>query len=107
MALALGGFALRMTAVVANRGDVPMPFSFGFHPAFAWPLPGGTGKEAHRLVFAWEEAQPGARYLCIEPWRGIADPMDYEGDFRDEPGVAIPPPGEERSFRMDVTVSPG
>lgn len=172
------GAALRMTATVENPGDEPMPFSFGFHPAFAWPLPGGADKGEHRIVFAQDEPQsirridpanglllpdsqptpvegrvltpdaalfeadaliwddlasrslrygvpggpgldiafpdtpmlgvwqkPGARYLCIEPWQGIADPLGYAGDFRDKPGVVTLPPGEARSFRMDVTLA--
>lgn len=179
MAFVLEGWSLRMTATVANRGEDPMPFSFGYHPAFAWPLPGIAPKPAHRIVFAESEPQPirrldgptglvlpdpqptpvadhdlapdaalfeadaiiwdtlhsrsltygapggarldiafpdtpmlgiwqkpGANYLCIEPWQGIADPVGYAGDFRDKPGVVILPPGKERSFRMDVTVRP-
>jgi galactose mutarotase-like enzyme len=178
MAFRIDGPALSMTATVENPGDEPLPFSFGFHPAFAWPLPGGADKAAHRIVFAEEEAQPirridpasglllpepqsspvegrvlapdaalfeadaliwdrlasrslsygapggasldiafpdtpmlgiwqkpGANYLCIEPWQGIADPLGYAGDFRDKPGAILLPPGEARVFRMDVTLA--
>lgn len=169
---------LAMTATVRNPGDEPLPFSFGFHPAFAWPLPGGAAKEAHAIMFAeaepqairrldaeglparaeptpvegkrlplrselfeadaliWDELnsrrlsygapdgasldiafpdmpmlgiwqKPGARYICIEPWAGIADPADFAGDFRQKPGIMQLAPGESRSFRMDVTVRPG
>jgi galactose mutarotase-like enzyme len=49
---------LAVTATVHNPGAVPMPFSFGFHPAFAWPLPGGGAKGAHRVVFAEDEPEP-------------------------------------------------
>ncbi len=173
------GWTLRMTATVSNHGETDMPFSFGFHPAFAWPLPGGAPKDAHRIIFAEDEPQPirridpagglllpdpqptpvegraftpgaalfeadaliwdrlnsrsltfgaegaagltidfpdtpmlgiwqkpGANYLCIEPWQGIADPIGFAGDLRDKPGVVSLPPGRSRSFRMDVTVSP-
>ena len=51
--------------------------------------------------------KPGARYLCIEPWQGIADPAGFTGDFRDKPGVFELAPGDSRSFRMDVTVQRG
>jgi len=178
MTFRLDGPTLRMAATVTNRGDEAMPFSFGFHPAFAWPLPGGA-KDAHRIVFAEDEPQPirridppsglllpepqaspvagrsltpeaalfeadaliwdelnsraltygapggaqldiafpdtpmlgvwqkpGAAYLCIEPWQGIADPERYAGDFRDKPGVVSLPRGASRIFRMDVTVRP-
>lgn len=174
----LEGAALHMTATVENAGEAPLPFSFGFHPAFAWPLPGGADKAAHRIVFAQAEPQPirridpasglllpepqpspvegrslapdpalfeadaliwdhlasrslrygapgatgleiafpdtpmlgiwqkpGARYLCIEPWQGIADPLGYTGDLRDKPGVVTLPPGESCRFRMDVRLA--
>jgi galactose mutarotase-like enzyme len=45
--------ALTMNAVVRNRGDGPMPFSFGFHPALRWP----RGVDA-RLCFDCHEAGP-------------------------------------------------
>jgi galactose mutarotase-like enzyme len=179
IAYRLDGATLHMEAQVTNEGEEDLPFSFGFHPAFAWPLPGGGAKEDHRLVFAEPEPQPvrriepasglllerefptpvagaelaphaelfdadaliwdrlasrslsyglpggtrldiafpdtpmlgiwqkpGARYLCIEPWQGVADPLGYCGDFRDKPGIVLLPCGETRSFRMDVTVTP-
>ena len=54
---ALAGAQLAMIATVRNPGTAPLPFSFGFHPAFAWPLPGGGAKEDHAIVFAHEEPQ--------------------------------------------------
>jgi galactose mutarotase-like enzyme len=38
------GAALTTRAEVTNTGTVTMPFSFGYHPAFHWPLPGGASK---------------------------------------------------------------
>lgn len=180
MAFTLSGMTLAMTATVHNTGGELLPFSFGYHPAFAWPLPGGADKAAHRLLFEADEPQPirqlekatglmrpdgvptpvlgrelpldpelfrddaliwtdlgsrrlsygaeggawldvafpdspmlgiwqvpGARYICIEPWQGHSDPVDYSGEFVDKPGVVLLPPGAGRSFRMDVTVRPG
>lgn len=169
---------LAMTATVSNAGVQPMPFSFGFHPAFAWPLPGGGEKLAHDIVFEHDEPQdirrihadglvagheatpvrgdrfslapdlfeddaliwdelasrrlsyrgmngaaldiafpdtpmlgiwqkPGANFICIEPWAGIADPAGFAGDFRDKPGIMLLEPGASRSFGMDVTVRQG
>ncbi len=40
----LDGPALTVAAEVENRNSTAMPFGFGFHPAFLWPLPGGEGK---------------------------------------------------------------
>ncbi|MEO6387966.1 MAG: aldose 1-epimerase family protein [Croceibacterium sp.] len=58
MAFALRGMTLAMTATVRNPGGAPLPFSFGFHPAFAWPLPGGAAKADHRVMFAEPEPEP-------------------------------------------------
>lgn len=40
----LDGRTLTVASTVENRGDTPMPFGFGYHPAFLWPLPGGARK---------------------------------------------------------------
>jgi len=179
MAFALDGWTLRMIATVTNDGVTDMPFSFGFHPAFAWPLPGGAAKADHRVTFAQDEPQPirridppsglllpealpspvhgrdlaldatlfeadaliwddlasrsltygaaggaqldiafpdtpmlgiwqkpGANYICIEPWQGIADPVGFADDLRAKPGMIALAAGASRSFRMDVTVRP-
>ena len=171
---------LAITATVTNPGAHPLPFSFGFHPAFAWPLPGGAAKDAHRVVFEqpepapirridpasglllsepqpspivgnmltptpalfepdaliWDHLasralsfgasggswidlafpdtpmlgiwqKPGAHYLCLEPWQGIADPVGYTREFRDKPGVVELAAGESRRFRLAVTIRPG
>ncbi len=163
---------LSMTAEVSNKGDDAMPFSFGFHPAFAWPLPYGH-KAAHKVIFEQDEPvpirrlsdgliekqrhdspvegnvlaplhdhfeddamiwdvlnsrrlswgdpsstyldiafpdtpwlgiwqKPHAQFLCIEPWAGMADPVGFEGDFTEKPGVMMLAPEESRSFCMTV-----
>lgn len=159
---------------ITNTGGEPLPMSFGFHPAFAWPLPYGRPREAHRIRFERAEAasivqlvdglfagerptqlqgrdlalsdalfehdaliwspvasqsvrygaedgpqlridfrgtpdlaiwtKPGARFVCIEPWHGHADPADFEGDFRDKPGVIQIMPGAEWRCTMRVTL---
>lgn len=176
MAFSVNERTLSMTATVRNTGDVSMPASFGFHPAFAWPLPYGGSKEEHLVRFehdepgalkeispdgliaaaqrvtpvagnvlhledalftndalVWDELasrrlhygvpgkpgldisfpdteklgiwmKPGARYLCIEPWAGIADPEGYSGDFTEKPGIFEIASGGERRFRMAVTI---
>lgn len=55
MAFAITGATLAMTARVHNPGDRPLPFSFGYHPAFAWPLPYGQAREDHRIIFEADE----------------------------------------------------
>jgi galactose mutarotase-like enzyme len=56
--------------------------------------------EGPRLEIAFPEmpwlglwTKPGAGYVCIEPWRGIADPEGFAGDFADKPGVFMVAPG--------------
>lgn len=48
--------------------------------------------------------KPGAGYVCIEPWHGIADPEGYAGDLRDKPGVFVLKPGESRDCVMSIAV---
>ena len=54
---AVAGTTLAMTVTVRNPGDAPLPASFGYHPAFAWPLP-GADRAAHEIVFAHDEPAP-------------------------------------------------
>lgn len=78
-AFTLSGATLAMEIAVTNRGDVPMPASFGFHPAFAWPLPGGGAKQAHRIVF--EQAEPAPLNRIEGGLIGAADrTTPVEGD---------------------------
>lgn len=167
---------LCVEVTVQNLGDAPMPASFGFHPAFAWPLPYGRDRTDHRITFARDEpdgvrsiaadgtiaadekpspldgrtlalddalfahdalvwdrvrstsvvygasdaprleiafpdtpmlgiwSKPGARYVCVEPWHGIADPQGYTGELKDKPGIFIVPPGGAKNIAMSVTI---
>jgi galactose mutarotase-like enzyme len=52
---ALDGPTLSVTACVRNAGDEAMPSSFGFHPAFRWPLPFGQARSAHFIEFQNDE----------------------------------------------------
>lgn len=175
-AFTLEGATLAMDVTVANRDSRDMPASFGFHPAFAWPLPYGHARDAHRMIFAREEpgmlssitpdaligpadkpspldgralrledgqfvpnalvwthiesealtygaaggpqlamefpgapmlgiwTKPGAHYVCVEPWWGIADPQGFDGEIWDKPGMMRFAPGESRTFTMKVTL---
>ena len=49
------GASLAVTAQIANLGDTAMPASFGFHPAFRWPLPFGRARVDHRILFDRDE----------------------------------------------------
>jgi galactose mutarotase-like enzyme len=49
---------LRVTTSVSNDGDTPMPASFGYHPAFRWPLPFGAARALHAIEFDLDEPEP-------------------------------------------------
>lgn len=172
----VGGATLFQTVTVRNNGNAVLPFSFGYHPAFAWPLPYGGAREAHEMRFenpepgtlrrvtsygtiaqtgkpspvdgatlhlsdslfdddalVWENinsrslnygapgfpslqiafpdtpslgiwTKPGAAFVCVEPWAGIADPEGYAGEFADKPAIMLLPAGGEHMFRMTITL---
>jgi len=174
----LADATLSVDVTVHNSGDVVLPASFGFHPAFAWPLPYGQAKTDHRIVFAADEPdrlreiaadgtiaaatraspldgrtlhlrddlftddalvwndirsdhvvygvaegpslridfpdtpmlgiwmKPGAHYVCVEPWHGIADPEGFTGDIRDKPGIFEVPVGGRKHIALRVTLVP-
>jgi galactose mutarotase-like enzyme len=160
---------------VENRGDEPMPFALGSHPAFVWPLEEGQPRSMHQIRFdepetapvrrvvdnlltderfdnpAWDHVMtlndawftdgavimpevasqglvyssghgrqvrltwegftgitlwsvPGAKFVCIEPWRGQPAPVDFVGQFAGKPGNVVLPPGgrEELSYRVEL-----
>jgi galactose mutarotase-like enzyme len=176
MAFVVDGPSLTLAAQITNMGTGDMPGSFGFHPAFAWPLPYGRARADHRIDFAKDEpgalkrldgaglilpgeraspldgrtlhladdlftddaliwdpiesdrvrywagegpaldlafdgtmlgvwTKPGAHYVCIEPWHGIADPVGFDGDIWDKPGIMAFRPGEPRQFAMSITLT--
>jgi galactose mutarotase-like enzyme len=49
-------------------------------------------------------SKPGAHFVCIEPWHGIADPEGFSGDFHAKPGVFVVPPGSACSIEMSITL---
>jgi galactose mutarotase-like enzyme len=51
-------FALTIEAAVLNSGQGAMPVSFGFHPAFRWPLPYGGDRNVHEIRFEQLEPNP-------------------------------------------------
>src|SRR3546814_12669761 len=48
----------------------------------------------------WQK--PGAHYLCIEPWAGMADPEGFDGDIWMKPGIMRLEPGAQHSFRSEA-----
>ena len=45
-------------------------------------------------------SKPGAGFVCIEPWKGVADPAGFDGQFDDKPGMMRLEPGAKQSLQM-------
>ncbi|QQM31527.1 aldose 1-epimerase family protein [Martelella lutilitoris] len=172
---ALEGKTLTVSATVENNDDRPMPFGFGFHPAFRWPMPGMNKGHVHhitlanraepemirlrdglldlsrlpspfsegilaldhdyfeddamifpegagdRLIFSAEDGpalhfvfeglpnlalwtKPGAPYICVEPWHGMAAAHGKGAALEARPFTKILPPGESARFAFSVTI---
>jgi galactose mutarotase-like enzyme len=165
---------LDIVATVKNLDNKNLPASFGFHPAFRWPLPYGEARADHFLEFEKAEpapvrrldsrglvmeagfetpiedrklhlrdglftadaiifdavasrrivygakrgpkltveypgmpylgvwTKPGAEFICIEPWHGLADPQAPYGDFYAKPGLVLLAPGASHDFSMSI-----
>jgi galactose mutarotase-like enzyme len=72
------GPTLLVTSRVVNDGDVPMPASFGYHPAFRWPLPYGAARAGHAVEFELEEPAPIRRLDAA----GLVTPTRYPTPVR-------------------------
>jgi galactose mutarotase-like enzyme len=57
-----------------------------------------------RYLGLW--TKPGAPFVCIEPWQGIADEAGFTGDFKEKLGVFTLTPGATRSLTMEITLLP-
>ncbi|MGX7872776.1 aldose 1-epimerase family protein [Mesorhizobium sp. ORM6] len=49
----------------------------------------------------------GAPFLCIEPWHGMASPVDFDGDFIDKPGLILLAPGARRLLSYRIRLEQG
>ncbi len=60
-------------------------------------VPGGAGLRigwsGFRQLGIW--SKPGAAFLCIEPWCGLASPEEFSGEFAAKPHLLLIPPGEQ------------
>jgi galactose mutarotase-like enzyme len=52
---------LSVITTVRNLGLEDMPASFGYHPAFRWPLPFGAARSSHFIEFDADEPAPVRR----------------------------------------------
>jgi galactose mutarotase-like enzyme len=77
---------------------------------------------SHRLAYGAEEGprieiefpdtpclgiwtKPGANFICIEPWHGIADPEGFSGDIYRKPGMILVPPGQAATCAMKIAIT--
>ena len=58
----------------------------------------------HDAPFLGVWTKPGAGFICIEPWHGIADPVGFTGDFSDKPGVFAVGVGGERVIATTMVI---
>ncbi|WP_295558198.1 aldose 1-epimerase family protein [uncultured Hyphomicrobium sp.] len=69
LAFAASGARLDIAAELTNTGGGPLPASFGYHPAFLWPLPYGAARAEHRILFEVAETasahRPDAQGLIV------------------------------------------
>ena len=59
--------------------------------------------EGFRELGIWSRPS-GAPFLCIEPWRGFASPVDFDGDFSGKPGLMHIARGETQTLRYRIRV---
>lgn len=61
--------------------------------------------DGYRQLGVWSRttgADSCCDFLCIEPWYGTASPADFDGEFRDKPGLMLIPPGERRVLTIRI-----
>lgn len=169
----LSDLTLTQEAVIANDGQDPMPFCFGYHPAFLWPFDPGAQKSDYLCRFDQSEpapirrsspetglllatrfpspvtggnltlsdalftegamqfehlcsralwygrrgmpglriefpdspqlglwTKPGAPFLCVEPWQGLAAESSGSARLDQRPGALMLAPGAEARYRL-------
>lgn len=52
----------------------------------------------------WSMPGKGMPYVCVEPWLGVDDPVDADGDIRRKRAIERLQPGESRTLRLAITV---
>lgn len=49
-------------------------------------------------------SKPGAKFVCVEPWHGVADPEGFSGNLATKPGIRVLSPGSAMLLSMEITV---
>ncbi|UVK45289.1 aldose 1-epimerase family protein [Mesorhizobium sp. AR07] len=69
-----------------------------------------AAKDGPAIEMSWQGFQElgiwskpgGAPFLCIEPWYGVASPVDFDGDFVDKPGLMLIAPAAKRVLSYQI-----
>jgi galactose mutarotase-like enzyme len=48
--------------------------------------------------------KPGAGFICIEPWRGVADSQGFTGDFTEKKGIFTVAPGATETLHVSIAL---
>jgi len=48
--------------------------------------------------------QPGAPFVCIEPWWGVTDHFSHSQNFMDKRGLNFLEPGERKEFQFTISI---
>jgi galactose mutarotase-like enzyme len=59
--------------------------------------------QGFRELGIWSKPD-GAPFLCLEPWRGTASPLDFDGEFLDKPGIMKIAPGRSEILIYRISV---
>jgi len=60
--------------------------------------------QGFRELGIWSKPD-GAPFVCLEPWRGFASPLDFDGEFLDKPGIMKIEPGKKEILSYRISVS--
>jgi galactose mutarotase-like enzyme len=52
----------------------------------------------------WMRPVPGADFLCLEPWHGMASPEDWDGTLASKPGMALLEPGAQLDAEYSLQI---
>lgn len=71
-----------------------------------------TSEPGYQVVVSWQGfpylgiwSQKGCdRFVCIEPWHGLADQAHGHEDFREKEGIIALPAGQSREFGLSIEV---
>ncbi len=108
-------------AVALPGGTLPLDASLFREDAMIFEEPGVTAVTLRRRegrdvrvsfdpvpwlgVWARPAADGHLRYVCVEPWLGVDDPVDADHTIGRKPGIQRLEPGAERVFRMKIELA--